>query len=116
MNWDRKRRYEVPRYATLAIFILFIGVYLAERGHDQIVASFVGGGIAAMFGFFQLGHTRRPRMRTMWIVVGRYVMVPALLILVLLLRHRLPAALPAGCFVVATMLLAREARERMVDD
>jgi uncharacterized membrane protein len=116
MNWSRKCSYEVPRLVTLAIFILFIGVYLAERRHDQIVASFIGGGIAAVFGFFQLGRARRPRLRAMWSIVLRYVLLPALLILVLLLRHRLPAALPAGCFAAAAMLLAREACERAPGD
>lgn len=116
MNWHGKRSYEVPRFVALAIFIIFIGAYLAERRHDQIVASFAGGGIAAVFGFFQLAHAHRPRLRTISSIVGRYVLPPALLILVLLLRHWLPAALPVGAFVVAVMLLAREARERAAQD
>lgn len=115
MNWESDRQYEGWRAATLAFFIIYIGVYLLSLDRSDIPVSFLSGAAAALCGFLLLGNAYRPRTLPVLAIVYRYCVFTIVYALALLiLYHRVAPPLWAPLFMIACILFGREARAGMV--
>jgi len=118
MDWERERSYEVPRLVTIAVLVLFIGVYLGDLDSDRFPFLFALGAAAMFVGFFVVGHPFRPRVLQLGEVMLRYHLPAGALLAALALRllWGTQALLFSLLFVLAAAILGQELRGRALSE